>query len=309
MALHPCSPHSRRFRLGLATGLALGLAIAAGHGHAAEPLEFEGLRIEVVGQSGPALLMIPGLNSAADVWQPTCAALQPTVQCHIVQLPGFAGQPPVGAEPWLEAMRDRLLRYVDAAGLEQPAVVGHSLGGALALSLAIRAPHRFERLVVVDSLPFFGAAANPAATVETVRPIAEGMRAGMLAVDEARYRAQAQLALAGMSNQPERMETLLQWGESSDRATTAQAMYELMVTDLRPQLDAIRVPTLVLGAWAGYAAYGATAESVRATFERQYAALDGVRIELSDGGYHFLMWDDPLWLQAQLRDFLDLPAH
>ena len=41
------------------------------------------------------VLMIPGLNSAASVWTETCAALQPGVQCHIVQLPGFAGAPAV----------------------------------------------------------------------------------------------------------------------------------------------------------------------------------------------------------------------
>jgi hypothetical protein len=30
-----------------------------------------------------------------------------------------------------------------------------------------------------------------------------------------------------------------------------------------------------------------------------------VRIEMSEGGYHFLMWDDPQWLQSQVRGFLE----
>jgi pimeloyl-ACP methyl ester carboxylesterase len=83
-------------------------------------------------------------------------------------------------------------------------------------------------------------------------------------------------------------------------------MYELTVTDLRPELATIKTPTLVLGAWAAFAQYGATKDSVRATFDTQYATLPGVKIELSEGGYHFLMWDDPVWLQGQVRQFLAL---
>ena len=74
------------------------------------------------------------------------------------------------------------------------------------------------------------------------------------------------------------------------------------------ELDRVQAPTLVLGAWASYAAFGATADSVRQTFVQQYARLDGVRIELSDTGFHFLMWDDPQWLRKQVREFLQLPA-
>ncbi|MGE8260000.1 MAG: alpha/beta fold hydrolase, partial [Stenotrophomonas sp.] len=95
------------------------------------------------------------------------------------------------------------------------------------------------------------------------------------------------------------------WGHDSDRATTADAMYSLLVTDLRGEVAGIRSPTLVLGAWASYQAMGATEASARAIFQSQYAALPGVRIELSATGHHFLMWDDPQWLRGQVQAFLD----
>src|SRR5437868_10764616 len=63
----------------------------------AAPVEFRDLKVDVVGQGRP-VLMIPGLNSAAGVWTETCAALQPGVQCHLVQLPGFAGAPAVATD-------------------------------------------------------------------------------------------------------------------------------------------------------------------------------------------------------------------
>lgn len=282
-------------------------AVLSNKAHASETT-FQGIHVEVVGQGKP-VLMIPGLNSSAQVWRETCAALQPKVQCHIVNLPGFAGQPVAAAEPWVESMRDRLIAYADQARLKHPAVMGHSLGGELALMLAIKAPARFDQVIVVDALPFLGAVRDAAATPDTVKPMAEGMRAGMLAADDASYQAQIRASVSGLTNRPDRIDTLARWGESSDRKTTAQAMYELTVTDLRAQLAQIKTPTLVLGAWAAYKPYGATEESVRATFEQQYAALSGVKIALSAGGYHFLMWDDPTWLNDNVRDFLGLAGN
>ena len=100
---------------------------------------FQDLQVEVVG-SGRPILMIPGLNSPASVWADTCAALQP-VQCHLVQLPGFAGAPAAAnasaSANFLQDMRDRLLAYIEAQHLGAIPVVGHSLGGELALMMAM----------------------------------------------------------------------------------------------------------------------------------------------------------------------------
>lgn len=282
--------------------LAIAVATASADTSAA-PIEYRGIQVEVIGEGRP-LIMIPGLNSSAEVWRDTCQALQPGVQCHIVQLPGFAGRPAVKESQWLDAMRDRVLGYVEQAKLENPDVMGHSLGGFLGLKLSLKAPERFAHVVIVDSLPFLGGARNPAATAETVRPMADGMRAGMLAADEATYKTQLRAGLVSLSNNADRIPTLASWGEASDRNTTTQAMYELMTTDLRSSLGAARTPTLVLGSWASYAPYGATQASTQAVFEQQYAAHPDVRIKLSTTGYHFLMWDDPTWLQQQVREFL-----
>ncbi|GAA5069819.1 alpha/beta hydrolase [Lysobacter panacisoli] len=293
------------FRL---TGYAMfAVLLLSGRAFAA-PQEFNGLQVEVIGKGRP-VVMIPGLNSGADTWRETCAALQADrVQCHLVQLPGFAGLPAAkdaSRDAWLADMRDRVLAYIEARRLRNPVVMGHSLGGELGMQIAIAKPELLDRLVVVDSLPFFPAATNPAATPDATRPMADGMRRQMLAQDSAAYRAGTVAAVKGMAQAPERIETLVRWGEASDRTTTAQAMYELMTIDLRPQLSTIRTPTLVLGAWAGYAQYGATRESTEAIFKREYANLPGAKIALSDAGLHFLMWDDPKWLQAQVRGFID----
>lgn len=284
-------------------GLLLATVIAPAIARAAEVSEFQGIKVEVSG-TGEPVLMIPGLNSGGEVWRETCQALQPQLQCHVLTLPGFAGQPALPGDAFLAPMRERLLAYIAERRLKRPAVIGHSLGGVLALQMAIAQPQAIGKLVIVDSLPYFAAIQNPAATPTSVAPMAEQMRAGMLAVDAVSYLAQADASVANMAHAPARIDTLKDWGRRSDRRATANAMCDMLLTDLRDQLGALESPTLVLGSWAAYKPMGATEQSTRAIFASQYAKLPGVDIRMSEAGYHFLMWDDAPWLQTQIRSFL-----
>lgn len=182
--------------------------------------------------------------------------------------------------------------------------MGHSLGGFVALKMGIAQPQAVGKLVIVDTLGFLGSLYGPTLTAETIRPMAEGMRALVLNQPQAHYFRSIAVTAQGMTHDDANVAVLRRWGEASDRATTAQSLMEMMTTDLRPQLDRVKAPTLVLASWAGGVRYGGTRESTLAMYRQHYAKLDGVRIELSQDGYHFLMWDDPKWLQDQVRGFL-----
>lgn len=294
---------SRRSWMGLfAAAVGIATAVWVSNGHAATT-QFRDLTVEVVGQGRP-VVMIPGLNSAASTWTETCAALQPAVQCHIVQLPGFAGAPAVKTDAFLDGMRDRLLAYLDERQLERPVVMGHSLGGALALKMAAEKPGRIERLVIVDSLPFF--AGLRGMSPEAAKAAATAMRQQMLASTPEQWEAGSRQGAMGMSRNPANNERVAGWSLKSDRATSAQAMSELWGEDLRPLLPRITTPTLVLGAWAAYEPMGSTMDSTRKIFEGQYAGLNGVKVSMSPHGFHFLMWDDPEWLVGEVKGFLAL---
>jgi len=285
----------------------IGMAMAvlgSGPAHAATAITAGKVQVEVVG-SGRPLLMIPGLNSSAEVWRETCLALK-DVQCHLVQLPGFAGAAPADPRPaeFLPVMRGQLLAYLHDQHLGPVVVIGHSLGGLLGLQMAQAEPAAVSALVVVDALPFLPAARDQNATADSVRPMADQLRKGMLAADAAQWQAQLKAGLPGMTRDPQRQAELGRWGEGSDRQTTADAMHAVMTTDLRDSIASISAPTLVLGSWAGYQPMGATEDSTRAVFQTQYAKLHGVQIAMSARGFHFLMWDDPRWLQEQVQRFL-----
>lgn len=291
----------RRSWMGLfAAAVAIATALGVSHSRAAT-VEFRDLKVDVVG-SGRPVLMIPGLNSAASTWTDTCAALQPQVQCHIVQLPGFAGAPAVKTDAFLDGMRDRLLAYLDDRQLKQPVVMGHSLGGVLALKMAAEKPGRVERLVIVDSLPFL--AGLRGMTPEVAKGAAAAMRQQMLNSTKEQWEAGARQGAMGMSRNPANNERVAGWSLASDRATSAQAMSELWGEDLRPLLPKITTPTLVLGAWAAYEPMGATMDSTRKVFEGQHAGLAGAKVAMSQRGFHFLMWDDPEWLVGEVKGFL-----
>jgi len=300
----------RRLSVALLMLGAAGPAVAAASGAAApvadNPAQHPTFTVRVVGKGRP-MLLIPGLTCPGAVWDEAVAHYQQRYQCHIVSLAGFGGSVPVAvADPLLPAVRDQLLAYINTQKLSRPVVVGHSLGGFLALALGVAQPGAVGPLVIVDSLPFVGAIQNPAATVETVKPQATAMRDGMRkgAMPAAARRQMA----AGLVTDTARITQVARWSAASDPATTAQAMYDLFTTDLRADLGRIQQPVLVLGAWAAYKQYGSTKESTRAIFVQQYAKLPQARIEMSEAGRHFLMYDDTAWFLAQTDAFLKQPA-
>ena len=55
-------------------------------------------QVEVSGQ-GDHVILIPGLSCSGDVWQETVSVLQKNYTCHVLTLPGFAGQPALSPMP------------------------------------------------------------------------------------------------------------------------------------------------------------------------------------------------------------------
>ncbi|MDO7852949.1 alpha/beta fold hydrolase [Hymenobacter convexus] len=268
------------------------------------PAAHPSFTVRVVGKGRPVLL-IPGLTCPGAVWDETVAHYQSRYQCHVLSLAGFGGAAPVAGGPaagLLPAVRDQLLAYVKTQKLDRPAVIGHSLGGFMGLWLSTTQPNAVGPLVILDSLPFLAAVQNPALTAEAARPMAQGMRQQMSA--GRMPLAQQRQMVATMVTDTAHQALVTRWGQASDPASVAQAMYELYTTDLRADLGAVRQPALVLGTWAAYQPYGATLASTQAIFEAQYAKLPQHRIEMSPAGKHFVMYDDKAWFFQQADAFL-----
>jgi pimeloyl-ACP methyl ester carboxylesterase len=97
------------------------------------PAATRSFAVTVTGRGRP-IILIPGLASSGETWDATVAHLRDRYACHVLTLAGFAGIPPVSG-PFLSRVRGDIARYIDEQHLDHPIIVGHSLGGALALDL------------------------------------------------------------------------------------------------------------------------------------------------------------------------------
>ena len=117
-------------------------------------LQMGSLRVHhMLGGRGAPVLFIHGLGSSGYLeWR---FNLEPTALRHRVfapDLPGFGRSEKPRARYGVPYFTRFIERYMDERGLRSAAVVGASLGGRIALELALRQPHRVTRLVLVNSL-------------------------------------------------------------------------------------------------------------------------------------------------------------
>lgn len=258
----------------------------------------------------PDILLIPGLTSSRRVWAGEAARLASDYRFHLVQLNGFAGQPAgdnANTDPLLPAVVEDLHAYLSACRM-RPIVIGHSLGGLLALQLAKRHREDVAKMVVVDANPFVGLMFGPQATLESVRPTAEAMRKSNLEQTPAQREATEARTAETLALSPEARKLIVEDGLSSDRAVFARAFYEDMQTDLRPELPGIKTRTLVLYAFDPTLTFPGgpkpTAEMVDAVTTGGYRGMPNVELVRVDASRHFIMFDQPETFHRLLQGFL-----
>ncbi len=111
--------------------------------------DVKGVRLRyLVGGSGPSLLLLHGLGGAASNWVELAPGLARRRRVLVPELPGHGGSSPLPAAPSLDAFADRIGLVAEREGMLPAAVVGHSLGGVVALRLALRRPDEVTGVVL-----------------------------------------------------------------------------------------------------------------------------------------------------------------
>lgn len=261
-------------------------------------------RVEVVGKGKQSMILIPGLTCPGEVWIETIERYKKEYTCHVISLPGFAGQPAVETDLYLQTMRDQVISYIRDNKLKKPLMVGHSLGGFLCLWISATEPDLVGANFIVDALPFLPAAQNPNATAENSKAMAESMFNMMKNSTPEQTKQSQQYFLPAMVTAQDKYDLISQWGIQSNSLIVAKAMYEMNVTDLRNDVAHIKVPVTILGAWIGYKNYGVTKEMSEKMYSNQYSLLSNKTIIMSDHAKHFIMYDDPQWFFEQMDQFL-----
>jgi pimeloyl-ACP methyl ester carboxylesterase len=278
---------------------------AAPPADAADNAGFVSARITVTLRgSGPDIILVPGLNSHRDVWAQLADSVEGRYRLHLVQVNGFAGAPPGdNAEgPVSAPVADEIARYITGSKLAKPAVVGHSMGGTIAMMVGARHPDLVGRVMVVDMPPFLGGMFGPpGATAESMRPVADSMRAAMLAAPPGAPTMFEQMAPT-MTMVDSMRPRLINGSRGSHPATTANAFHELLVTDLRPELPRIAVPLTVLYVVPPHAPIPGA--QIEAAYQSMYGVVPNAQVIRVENSWHFIMWDQPGRMVTELDAFM-----
>jgi pimeloyl-ACP methyl ester carboxylesterase len=118
-----------------------------------QSVEVDGVHLHYVeAGSGPTLLLLHGLNGSTFSFRLLMPYLTPHFRTVALDIMGFGySDRPQHRDYSLGAQARLLAGFLDALGVEKASVLGHSLGGAVAMHLALEFPERVDRLILASS--------------------------------------------------------------------------------------------------------------------------------------------------------------
>ena len=269
-----------------------------------ERFEVGATLVERFGARGTPLILVPGLASGGWTWQSTVRQFMGEHTVYVLTLPGFSGRAPAPGEG-LAAAEIALRDLIDSRQLARPVVIGHSMGGTMAISLAARYPDLVRGVVAIDGLPVFpgteGWAPQQRAT------LAAGISGQLRASTPAMFAAQQQGYMRGTGViDMARADELARLTATSDRDAVNRYMGEIMAQDLRPILPNIKAPVLVISPY--FAADGEQLQMSEQAKTGYYLSLmkgtPNVTVLPVSPARHFAMFDQPEKVNGLIGQFL-----
>ena len=269
---------------------------------AAPAVQMDHISITTVGKGSPVVL-IPGLSSPRATWDGIVPALTKTHRVHLVQVNGFAGEAPrANLSPgMLDGVVVALHADLARERIQGAAVVGHSMGGLLALKLAIAHPGDAGRVMIVDALPFYGRLFGAGLTPAMLEPRAAMMRDAMKAgYGKPADPAATEAVVNGMALKPDSRAKVRTWVAAADQRVSAQAMYEDLTTDVTADLPGIAVPVTLVVPYSDRLPQAQVDALYRAAYQ---GTPKLTAVEVADAA-HFVMLDQPDAFATALAAFL-----
>lgn len=248
------------------------------------------------GQGKQSVILIPGFACSGDVWNETCSVLNESFTCHVLTMAGFAGVDPK-KNPSFENWEQGIVEYLRDQQLGKVIVIGHSMGGGLALALAADYSDLIEKIVVVDALPCLGALMDPDYKAEK-NPHCRLITKRMKQMSEEKFYEMQVNSMSRLMEDTLMRETAIGWSIDSDRETFAEMYCSFSNTDLRNRIKNVKCESLIL--------LESEFTNFKPAVEEQYAFLQGADLRYASRGLHFIMYDDRDWYFKQIRDFLGM---
>lgn len=250
--------------------------------------------VKISGKGKQALIFIPGFASSAEVWDDTKAILEKEFTCYTLTMAGFAGVP-AQENATFQNWENSIAKYITTNKIDKPILIGHSMGGGLALAVASDYPNLIKKIIVVDALPCLQALSNPAfASAE--KPDCAPLVNQITAVTPEQFYQIQKGSISRLVADTTKQELIIGWSMKSDRKTVAEMYCDFTNTDLRQKIENSTCPALIL--------LEESFKTVQPGIAEQYKNLKNANIQYANKGLHFIMYDDKEWYLNQVSNFL-----
>ena len=246
------------------------------------------------GQGSKSIIFIPGFSCSGEVWNETKSKYEKDFTCFTLTMAGFADakpQPNATFKNW----ETSIANYIKENKIDKPTIIGHSMGGGLALALASDYPELIEKIIVVDALPCLPALFNPTFKTEE-KPNCSAMVNQINSATNEQFYQMQKISIQRLVADTSKQELVVSWSMKSDRKTFAEMYCDFSNTDLREKIKAVKCSTLIL--------LEVYFKNLKPAIEEQYKNLKTANLQYSNKGLHFIMYDDKEWYFSQLNNFM-----
>ncbi len=250
--------------------------------------------VKKTGKGNQSLLFIPGFASSGDVWNETTAKFEKDFTCYTLTMAGFAGTKPQ-ADASFKDWEKEIAAYIKNNKIDKPILIGHSMGGGLALAIAADYPELVGKIIIVDTLPCLAALSDPNFTSEENNDCSATITQ-LTAMNDEQFRKMQAQAIPRLLADTSMQETVISWSMKSDRKTFAKMYCDFYNTDLREKIKNIQCPSLIL--------LESFFVNLKPAIEGQYKNVKNANMQYASKGLHFIMYDDKDWYFSQLNNFL-----
>ena len=267
----------------------------------AESFDSGMLHVDKYGTGAKSIVFIPGLASGTWSWSEQIAHFSPAYTVYAITLPGFDGLPKSSESDLFAAFSRDFIAMLDARKIERPVVVGHSLGGTLAILVAEEHPDRLAGIVAVDGLPVFPAAAQ--LTPEQRKAMGASAVANLSGMTHEQLLAYQTKYMAAIGTTNSSLATsLAQLTAKSDPTAIAAWVRQDVETDLRGDLGKITIPFVEIMPYAAPSPYSQT--DTLHFYQMLVTGAPHATVVPIAPARHFVMLDQPQQFDDELTQFL-----
>jgi len=250
--------------------------------------------VKISGQGTRSIIFIPGFSCSGEVWNETKSHYEKDFTCYTLTMAGFADSKPQSNASFRN-WETGIANFIKENKIEKPIIIGHSMGGGLALAIAADFPELIDKIIVVDALPCLPALMNPSFKSKENNDCIQ-MVNQMTAMSGDQFYQMQKITIPRLLEDTSKQELVVSWSVQSDRKTFAEMYCDFTNTDLREKIKTIKCPSLIL--------LESYFKNLKPAIEEQYRNLKTANLQYANKGLHFIMYDDKEWYFTQVNNFI-----